>query len=118
MTCDYAGCDSARLFPNDDAKFCHRHWADDSPVEPDPDFTPLREWMGDNDAAGTLFVPCDLEWMYESRREDDDRLPPYAEVRDALLDSWVWRKGMADIMSERGSMLLEDLIGDVASGNI
>ena len=54
--------------------------------------------------------------MYEEWAEDDDRLPPYAEVRDALLNSWVWRKGMADIMSEHGAMLLSDLISEVAAG--
>lgn len=85
-------------------------------IEPDPSFTLLHEWMRDNNAAGTLFVPSDLESMYEQWAEDDDRLPPYAEVREALLGSWVWRKGMTDMMSERGYELLADLINDVAAG--
>ena len=79
-------------------------------------FTPLHNWMRDNNAAGTLFVPEDLESMYEQWAEDDDNLPPYAEVREAMLDSWTWRKGMAEIMSERGYEMLADVISEVAAG--
>ena len=79
------------------------------------DFKPLHEWMRANGAAGTMFVPADAEAYWEMLRdpENDPTLPEWDEVADIVLSTWEWKKGIAEMMSERGFEMFDGMFNDV-----
>lgn len=77
------------------------------------DFAPLREWMRQTGAAGTVFVPEDAEAYYDNLREDDPELPEWDDIADIVLGTWEWRKGISEMLSERGFEMFDGMFNDV-----
>lgn len=63
--------------------------------------------------VGTVFTPRDVRDHLREYHfaEEDGREPTDAEM-DAVFATWEWRKGMADILCERGWEVLNDAIFD------
>lgn len=80
------------------------------------DFTPLHEWVRENGAAGTMFVPSDAESHWEMLQEDDPTLPGWEDVADIVLGTWEWRKGIQEILTERGFEMFDGMFDDVIAG--
>lgn len=75
-----------------------------------PDFKSIWEWERRENAVVIVFTPSDVEAMYEASRNKDD--PPFKEAWEQLQHSWTWRKGLNELLSERGNDILGDMIGD------
>jgi len=88
-------------------------------METRPDYAPLHQFMREHNTAGTLFTPADLESVYEEQQEwYDGELPPYAEVRDAMLNSYYWQQAIADAMSSLAYDIMSDMVADVIAGRL
>lgn len=77
------------------------------------DFEPLRDWMSYNEAAGTVFVPDDLQSEWEQWVDMDPDLPAWDDARDELLRMWEWRKGVDELLTERGFEIIQQGIAEM-----
>ena len=79
-------------------------------------FDPLHNWMRETGAAGTMFVPEDAEAYWQNLQDDDPTLPEWEDVADIVLGTWEWRKGIAEMLSERGFAMFDGMFDDVIRG--
>ena len=73
--------------------------------------------------TGTMFTEGDLESIWAAELDDRVELAehgepaamakPFDEVRELFTRSWVWRKGLEEILTERGNEMIVDLAVDV-----
>lgn len=78
-------------------------------------FRALHQVIGMLDGAGTVFVPADLESEWEQWVESDPDLPSWEDAEDELLSMWEWRKGLEDLLTERGFEIIQQGIGDMVA---
>jgi len=81
----------------------------------DPDFEALWKWEREAEAAGTMFVPGDVESQWEDYFEGETGMA-FAEVWPELRASWEWRKGVSDACGEAGNEVIFMMCEDYARG--
>ena len=74
-------------------------------------FDKLHEAFRELGGTGTVFVPEDVESMYEMLGQDED-WPEFDEVREELLQTRDWRKGIAEALAQEGNELIIGMVLD------
>lgn len=100
-------CGYSHDAPTERCDNCHDAWRGYKDV----DFTSVHQWARENECAGTMFSPADVETIWEMEWEEELGIP-FKDVWNQLRNAWEWDKGLQELLTERGFGIISQMCAE------
>ena len=92
--------------PTERCDNCHAAWRGYKEI----DYTTFHKWVKENDCAGTIFGPGDVESIWQMEWEEELGIP-FKDVWSEMRHSYEW-KHMVDLLCEHGFEIISQMWED------